>query len=120
MEVLHYDIDGISIDISKVSSSIRKKQDKLEDILKELRNHAKPQKRNEKNIEKMTVRELDDERARIEQKLTLGSLTKAEESGLNNLLIKIGRLRADTKREIVDDGPKQVSGDVVEKLNHDI
>lgn len=54
----------------------------------------------------MTVRELDEERARIEQKLTLGTLTKAEESGLNNILIKIGRLRADTKREIIDDGPK--------------
>ena len=78
IEVLHHDQDGFRVDISKLSNTIRNKQGKLEDALKEIRNHARPQRRNEKNIEKMTVRELDEEKARIEQKLTLGSLTKAE------------------------------------------
>lgn len=120
IEVLNADLDDLRIDISKLTNKIKNKQGKLEDAIKEIRNHAKPQRRNEKNIEKMTVRELDEEKARIEQKLTLGSLTKAEEAGLNSLLIKIGRLRADTNREIVDDGPKQDSGELVEKLSNDI
>lgn len=120
IEVLNADLDDLRVDIGKLSGKIRNKQGKLEDAIREIKNHARPQKRNEKNIEKMTVRELDEEKARIEQKLTLGSLTKGEEAGLNSLLIKIGRLRVDTHREIIDDGPKQDSSDLVEKLNHEI
>lgn len=45
----------------------------------------------------MTNKELDEEKRRISHQMTIRTLSKKEESELNNILIKIGRLKFENK-----------------------
>jgi chromosome segregation ATPase len=103
--VLEFDIDQINEEIGRKSGKIKRLQTKAEDLIaqiKELKFKSRPPKKTNKTYEEMSNRELDEERARIEQIMTTKSLSKKEESELNHTLNKIARLKQDTSRPVDD------------------